>query len=112
MLLMMTAPSSCRENQGDLFYDEEVSHSLKLASHLPDRISAGIGTLTFVRLPRLQRAGPSASLDKNVSIVIRFSVRRSKLTNPSNTGRRRRSPCALPSSIQKTKTPSGYEGAA
>jgi hypothetical protein len=36
------------------------------ASHLPDK-TAGIGTLTFVRLPRFQRAGPSASLDKSVA---------------------------------------------
>jgi hypothetical protein len=27
--------------------------------------SAGIGTLTYVRLPRLHRAGPSTSLDKS-----------------------------------------------
>jgi len=34
------------------------------SSHLPE-ISAGIGTLTSVWLPRLHRAGPSASLDKS-----------------------------------------------
>jgi hypothetical protein len=28
-------------------------------------ISAGIGTLTLVRLPRFHRAGPSTSLDKS-----------------------------------------------
>jgi hypothetical protein len=43
----------------------------KTASHLPDN-TAGIGTVPFSGwLPRLHRAGPSASLDKS---VVQYSI--------------------------------------
>jgi hypothetical protein len=46
------------------------NYSLKLKRPLiiQNMISAGIGTLTLVRLPRLHRAGPSTSLDKSAVI--------------------------------------------
>ncbi len=37
-----------------------------VSSHLPDVLSAEIGTCSFERLPRLHRVGPSVSLDEYI----------------------------------------------
>jgi hypothetical protein len=55
----------CVQQQKPLPVEKGQTKRRHLASHLPEK-SAGIGTLASARLPRLHRAGPSASLDKSM----------------------------------------------
>ena len=62
---------SSKKQKAPSGYEGARSNLMKRASHLPDRTSAGFGTLACARLSRLHRAGPSASLDKS---VVQYSV--------------------------------------
>ena len=74
-----TSPESTRRG----ICDDSVLSSSRCEWQLPF-IFAEFGTITFVWLPKLQRVGPSASLDKSEYLIARVISRRFEMCQELN----------------------------